>query len=71
MDDKAHPHNLEPQTVTREGDDALGWMAYSPAREQWRTLTPSGALAYHASAYEARLHLHCSKPSRYRPSPRP
>jgi len=71
MPEKAPTAGHEPQTVTREGEDVLGWFAYSPTRQQWRSLTPSGALAYHADAYEARLHLHCSKPSGNRPSPRP
>jgi len=71
MPEKAHTADHEPQTVTREGGDVLGWFAYSPTCQQWRSLTPSGALAYHVDAYEARLHLHCSRPSGYRPSPRP
>jgi hypothetical protein len=71
MTKNAHNSDNEPETVTREGGDTLGWLAYSPTRQQWRSLTPSGALAYHADAYEARLHLHRSKPSGYRPSPRP
>ena len=71
MAKNAHTTDHEPETVTREGRDVLGWFAYSPTRQQWRSLTPSGALAYHADAYEARLHLHRSKPSGYRPSPRP
>jgi len=71
MADNAHHTDHEPQTVTREGGDTLGWLAYSPTRQQWRSLTPSGALAYHVDAYEARLHLHRSKPSGNRRSPRP
>jgi hypothetical protein len=52
-------------------DAPQGWFEYSPLRQQWRSLTPSGALAYHADAREAELHLRHSLPSGYRPSPRP
>ena len=71
MTKNAHTADNEPQTVTREGGAVLGWFIYSPTRQQWRSLTPCGALAHHVDAYEARLHLHLSKPSGYRPSSRP
>jgi hypothetical protein len=71
MADNAHHTDHEPRTVTRDNGDARGWFAYSPTRQQWRSLTPSGALAYHADAREAELHLRHSLPSGYRPSPRP
>jgi len=71
MADNAHNSDNEPETVTREGGDVLGWFTYSPTRQQWRSLTPCGALAYHADAREAELHLRHSLPSGNRPSPRP
>jgi hypothetical protein len=48
-----------------------GWFEYSPLRQQWRSLTVSGELAYHADAREAELHLRHSLPSGNRRSPRP
>jgi hypothetical protein len=71
MDENAHNGDQEPSIVTADNGDALGWFAYSPTRQQWRSLTPSGTLAFHADAREAELHLRHSLPSGNRPSPRP
>lgn len=49
----------------------VGWTEFSPIRQQWRSLTPDGALAYHATADDAERHLSALLPPRNRPSPRP
>lgn len=49
----------------------VGWTEFSPIRQQWRSLTPDGALAYHATAEDAERHLSQYLPPRIRPSPRP
>lgn len=49
----------------------IGWAEFSPIRQQWRSLTPDGALAYHATADAAERHLSALLPPRNRPSSRP
>jgi hypothetical protein len=74
MPEKAHNTDHEPQTVTHADAPlgaAIGWAEYSPTRQQWRSLTRDGALAYHATADDAERHLTNLLPPRNRPSPRP
>ena len=61
MTDNTHSTDHRPETVTRAGAP-LGWLAYSPLRQQWRSLTVSGAIAYHADAHDAKIHLCYSQP---------
>ena len=69
MADNAHPTDHEPRPAPLGAP--IGWAEYSPMRQQWRSLTACGWLAYHATAEDAERHLSQYLPPRYRPSPRP